>query len=589
MQRVCGHMKARMRWLGTAMLALCLGLLWCASAQAQDWQSAYAQKLQSVHARRVIGLAQLSGSQAPELVVLSVNGSGTASLKVYAYQSGKAAACDSTGYDLDGFSLKNYSAMKIQLRTNAAGTPCLHIVMKGGGVQHTIALTSPSQGTVKVVFRAAKSESSYQVNGEKVTQAQYQKQLESYNQTYTKKGAVLPTLGIASSAANSTIALKVANLSKKYDTYTTLKGIKLSKTSLSLTVGKSASLTLSRSPASAIFEKTQWSSSDTSVATVDQSGMVTAVGPGKAVITAQVGERSKNCQVTVTGTSASVTGLTLDVTSATLIKGESLTLTATPKPLGLTAKIAWSSSKPKVASVDQNGVVLGLSKGTAVITAKTANGKTAKCKIVVNNTAAVIVDISQHNDARKMDWDKIAKNVDLMILRCGVTRTETAPLGIGEDASFEYYVSKCEQYGIPFGVYYYGKCSSVAQAKEEAQFTWKIASPHKPLFYVYDVEESRLTKAMIEAYMTTLKSLGAKKTGYYIAHHLYSTYKLDTSLVDFIWLPHYGGNTGKVDSTPSYACDLHQYTSKGSVPGISGNVDLNRLMGGKTLAWFTSR
>ena len=588
MQKVCGHMKARVRWLGTAMLALCLGLLWCAGAQAQDWQTAYAQKLQSTRVRRVIGLAQLSGSRAPELVVLSVK-DDTASLKVYACKSGQVAACDSTGYDLDGFSLKNYNAMKIQLRSTAEGTPCLHIVMKGGGVQQLIALTSPSQGTVKVVFRAAKNASGYQVNGEKVTQAQYKKQMESYNQTYVKRGAVLPTLGIASSAANSTIALKVANLSKKYDTYTTLTGIKLSKTSLSLTVGKSASLTLSRSPASAIFEKTQWSSSDTSVATVDQSGMVTAVGPGKAVITAQVGERSKNCQVTVTGTSASVTGLTLDVTSATLIKGESLTLTATPKPLGLTAKIAWSSSKPKVASVDQNGVVLGLSKGTAVITAKTANGKTATCKIVVNNTAAVIVDISQHNDASKMDWDKIAKNVDLMILRCGVTRTETAPLGIGEDASFEYYVSKCEQYGIPFGVYYYGKCSSVAQAKEEAQFTWKIASPHKPLFYVYDVEESRLTKAMIEAYMTTLKSLGAKKTGYYIAHHLYSKYKLDTSLVDFIWLPHYGGNTGKVDSTPSYACDLHQYTSKGSVPGISGNVDLNRLMGGKTLAWFTSR
>ena len=129
----------------------------------------------------------------------------------------------------------------------------------------------------------------------------------------------------------------------------------------------------------------------------------------------------------MTGTSASVTGLTLDVTSATLIKGESLTLTATPKPLGLTAKISWSSSKPKVASVNQKGVVLGLSKGTAVITVKTANGKTAKCKIVVNNTAAVIVDISQHNNASKMDWNKIAKNVDLMILRCGITEPRRRP------------------------------------------------------------------------------------------------------------------------------------------------------------------
>ena len=119
------------------MLALCLGLLWCAGAQAQDWQSAYAQKLQSTRVRRVIGLAQLSGSRAPELVVLSVK-DDTASLKVYACKSGQVAACDSTGYDLDGFSLKNYTPLKIQLRSRG-GTPCLHIVMKGGGVQQLIA------------------------------------------------------------------------------------------------------------------------------------------------------------------------------------------------------------------------------------------------------------------------------------------------------------------------------------------------------------------------------------------------------------------------------------------------------------------
>ena len=54
------------------------------------------------------------------------------------------------------------------------------------------------------------------MNGKKVTQAQYKKQMESYNQTYVKRGAVLPTLGIASSAANSTIALKVSKIRYLY-------------------------------------------------------------------------------------------------------------------------------------------------------------------------------------------------------------------------------------------------------------------------------------------------------------------------------------------------------------------------------------
>ena len=77
--------------------------------------------------------------------------------------------------------------------------------------------------------------------------------------------------------------------------------------------------------------------------------------------------------------------------------------------------------------------------------------------------------------------------------------------------------------------------------------------------------------------------------GCYIAHHRYSQYKVDTSKFDFIWIPHYGANTGEVVSTPAYKCDLHQYTSVGKVKGMSDTtVDVNRLMGRKPLSFFTS-
>ncbi|MDO4546552.1 MAG: Ig-like domain-containing protein [Clostridia bacterium] len=277
---------------------------------------------------------------------------------------------------------------------------------------------------------------------------------------------------------------------------------------------------------------------------------------------------------------AKPTSITLADTTATLYAGETHTLAATFSPSGTTSTITWSSSAPKVATVTQDGLVTALSAGTANIVATTANGLTARCKITVSAKEPVIVDISQHNYSASMDWAKIAKNVDLLILRCGVTRTYTQPLGIGTDERFAYYAKMCAKYDIPFGVYYYGKCSTVAEAKQEAQMTWDTASSYNPLFYVYDAEESRLTKKLIETYMKTLQSLGAKKTGYYIAHHLYGTYNLDTSLVDFIWIPRYSGNE------PAYACDMHQYTSTGTVAGFPGVVDMNRLTGTKSLKWF---
>jgi len=57
--------------------------------------------------------------------------------------------------------------------------------------------------------------------------------------------------------------------------------------------------------------------------------------------------------------------------------------------------------------------------------------------------------------------------------------------------------------------------------------------------------------------------------------------------VEFIWIPRYGSNSGKLEKAPAYPCDLHQYTSRGKVAGISGNVDANRVTGeGRSVAWF---
>ena len=83
------------------------------------------------------------------------------------------------------------------------------------------------------------------------------------------------------------------------------------------------------------------------------------------------------------------TGITLSKTSLSIAKGKSAALTATVAPSNATDKsVTWSSSNTAVATVS-NGTVKGVKAGTATITAKTSNGKTATCKVTVTDVTAL--------------------------------------------------------------------------------------------------------------------------------------------------------------------------------------------------------
>ena len=121
-----------------------------------------------------------------------------------------------------------------------------------------------------------------------------------------------------------------------------------------------------------------WSSSNTAVATVDEWGMVTAVGTGNAVITARAGNASATCSVRVVAHT-----VTLDKSSASIPLYSTLQLNATVTPHdGYEPTVVWSSSHPGVASVTQNGLVKGYMTGTATITAR-AGQSTATCVVTV--------------------------------------------------------------------------------------------------------------------------------------------------------------------------------------------------------------
>ena len=165
-------------------------------------------------------------------------------------------------------------------------------------------------------------------------------------------------------------------------------GVTLDKTSISLEKGEKLTLNATIQPADATNKNVSWSSTNPSVATVDAEGVVSAIGDGSAriTVTTEDGGMTASCQVTVT-TYVPVESISLNRTSVCLVKGESLTLTATVSPSNATDKtLSWRSEDPSVATVD-NGRLTALKAGntTVHVTHVTRAGQTieAVCSVVV--------------------------------------------------------------------------------------------------------------------------------------------------------------------------------------------------------------
>ena len=161
----------------------------------------------------------------------------------------------------------------------------------------------------------------------------------------------------------------------RYQYMTPAERLSLDKTSLTLHGDESQQLTATVMPTDA-SQALMWTSSDESVATVSQSGLVSAVAAGHAVITATTTDGtnlSVSCNVTVLPMHAE--SIQLNVTTAGLNEGSTLQLTATVLPGEYNNKtVIWESNNPSVATVDSNGLVTTHSVGTATITAKTTDG-----------------------------------------------------------------------------------------------------------------------------------------------------------------------------------------------------------------------
>ena len=194
-----------------------------------------------------------------------------------------------------------------------------------------------------------------------------------------------------------------------------------------------------------------------------------------------------------------------------------------------------------------------------------------------------IIDISHHQNPSRINYSVLCRQLDMAIIRVQYGSSLI-------DRHYRTHIKEMKENKVSFGVYAWVRGVNLKDMEVEAIDFYNRSKDLNPLFYVLDVEEKSMNnmRTGINAYINRLRSLTDKKIGIYVGHHLYESFNLDMDKADFIWIPHYGVNNGKVNSTPRYPCDLHQYTSVGRLDGYNANLDFNRLMKGRTLKFFTA-
>lgn len=212
----------------------------------------------------------------------------------------------------------------------------------------------------------------------------------TYTLTYKITDTSIATVsnsGIVTGKRAGSTDLKVMTDNGKYDmcrvTVSEKKPTSIDiPSSVSLEVGKTKTLTPTVVPSDATYSLT-WSSSNSSVASVSQSGVITAKAVGATIVTVKTDNgKSDDCLVTVTQSAVSPTSVSVTPTSLSIEVNQTANLTATVYPSNATTSLTWSSSNTNVAKVS-SGKVTAVGAGSCVVTVKTSNGKSATCNVTV--------------------------------------------------------------------------------------------------------------------------------------------------------------------------------------------------------------
>ena len=189
------------------------------------------------------------------------------------------------------------------------------------------------------------------------------------------------------------------------------------------------------------------------------------------------------------------------------------------------------------------------------------------------------IDVSKWNG--NIDWKSVKNSgVDYVIIRAGYGTSTVDP-------KFKTYIEGAKSAGLKIGIYWFSYATSTEKAVQEAQKCLETLSPYKssityPVFFDFEYDSVRYAKEngvtitktsatnMANAFIDTVKAKGYA-TGIYTNKDFSSTYYTD-NLIDSntLWVAQYAST-----NTFGRPYSMWQYSEKGSVPGISGYVDLN--------------
>ena len=329
--------------------------------------------------------------------------------------------------------------------------------------------------------------------------------------------------------------------------------------------------------------KVTWTTSDNKIATVDEKGKVLALKEGKVKITATNTENDvkveASCEVTVKAAQVLKTkdgeevfvkkdGKFVQATAADYLdeKAEFYIYTDTFKYQG------WQTIDGKTYYYTENGEKV---TGEQVIMGAKYVFDTDG--VLTSTTGIMGIDVSKWNG--NIDWNQVkASGVNYVIIRCGYRGSSQGALI--EDPKYKANIEGATKAGLKVGVYFFSQAIDEVEAVQEASMVLSLVKNYKISYPIFlDVEASggradNISKetrtAVCKAFCQTIQNAGYTPGVY--ANRVWLNSKIDTSQLGNckIWLAQYAAQ-------PTYTgrYEIWQYKDSGSVPGISGHVDLN--------------
>ena len=404
--------------------------------------------------------------------------------------------------------------------------------------------------------------------------------------------ATVSSAGIVTGVKAGTVSVTATSSSGKTASVTiTVAAVETASIAISGTstvkVGATTTLKATVTPTT---DTVTWSSATTSVATINSSGVVTGVKAGTSVITAKSSSgKTANITITVEGAKYADSAQLYDQAKNKLyvLDGANYRLATYGD-----YKSGKFSKYYKKAAVDEylytgwqtiDGLTYYFKKDNTKVTGEQIIGGVkynfASDGALSQGSGTLGIDVSKYQP--NINWASVkASGISYVIIRCGYRGASTGALI--EDPYFRSHIKGAKAAGLKVGVYFFTTAVTEAEAVEEASMCAALCSGYGLNYPVFmDCESSGRPGYMnlsagqrtsiIKAFCSTIRSAGYTP-GVYANKTWLTSYMNASELSGYkIWLAQY--NT-QVTYRGRY--DLWQFTSKGSVNGIPGNVDMNQ-------------